>query len=63
MLEDKSERVNASKYVGLCQPTFISQLKLVFHTFTFLRGVFWKKMINKIVCFAIAENKQVCILY
>ncbi|XLP25702.1 RICIN domain-containing protein (plasmid) [Bacillus toyonensis] len=26
-----------SKHVGLCQPTFISHLKLVFHIFTFLR--------------------------
>ncbi|WP_218012239.1 hypothetical protein, partial [Bacillus toyonensis] len=37
VFKEQSVQVNDSKHVGLCQPTFISHLKLVFHTFTFLR--------------------------
>ncbi|WP_218011714.1 hypothetical protein, partial [Bacillus cereus] len=37
VFEEQSVQVNDSKHVGLCQPTFTSHLKLVFHTFTFLR--------------------------
>ncbi|MGH1286453.1 hypothetical protein [Bacillus toyonensis] len=34
--KEQSVQVNDSEHVGLCHPAFISHLKLVFHTFTFL---------------------------
>ncbi|WP_205729331.1 hypothetical protein, partial [Bacillus toyonensis] len=37
VFEEQSVQVYGSKYVGLCQPTFIPHLKLVLYTFTFLR--------------------------
>ncbi|OPA11504.1 hypothetical protein BHL31_00240 [Bacillus cereus] len=37
VFKEQSVQVYGSKHVGLCQPTFISHLKLVFHTFTLLR--------------------------
>ncbi|KXY47215.1 hypothetical protein AT265_02235 [Bacillus cereus] len=37
VFKEQSVQVYGSKYVGLCQPTFISHLKLVFQIFTFLR--------------------------
>ncbi|WP_218923887.1 hypothetical protein, partial [Bacillus toyonensis] len=40
VFEEQSVQVYGSKYVGLCQSTFISHLKLVFHIFTFLKKEF-----------------------
>ncbi|MBU5220702.1 hypothetical protein KQI67_29530, partial [Bacillus albus] len=36
VFKEQSVQVYGSKHVGLCQLAFISHLKLVFHTFTFL---------------------------
>ncbi|PEC61665.1 hypothetical protein CON62_30275, partial [Bacillus toyonensis] len=57
----QSVQVNASKHVGLCELTFSSHLKVLFHTFIFLRGSLLEE--NDKVYIAIAENKHVCISY